>query len=131
MSSEPDEQRKSQPEARVSAVPDTEKTTPRTAEDEIISVRREKAAKVRARGENPFANDLAKHGPVNPVAAVREHAAPARREGRYPTEEVDKLPKATFHVCGRVIALRSTGGLSFLRRLCRPRRPFARRSWTL
>jgi lysyl-tRNA synthetase class 2 len=114
-SSESDDQRKAKRDARVTAPPDTEKTSARTAEDDIMEARREKARRVRARRENPFANDVSKFGPVHALAEVREHAAPARRDGRYPTEEVDKLEKKVFHVCGRVIALRSTGGLSFIR----------------
>ena len=45
-----------------------------SAEDSIIEARRGKAARVRERGENPFANDVARRGPIDDVATVRASA---------------------------------------------------------
>ena len=88
----------------------------RSAEEAIIDARRAKAARVRSRGENPFANDLGHWGVVNAVGDVRATAAAAGAGGRFSAAEVEPLATGrTFHVCGRVVALRSTGGLSFAR----------------
>ena len=86
-----------------------------SAEQALIDARRAKAARVRARGDNPFANDVP--ADVADIAAVRARADGARDEaGRYAEEAVKSLVAGrTFTVLGRVVALRSTGGLSFLR----------------
>ena len=82
----------------------------RSAEENILEARRAKAKRVRERGENPFANDVvAKHGDTFDIAAVRGLAASAKDGAKYVAS--GKM----LHVRGRVIALRSTGGLSFLR----------------
>jgi lysyl-tRNA synthetase class 2 len=90
-----------------------------TAEQAIIDARRAKASETRARGESPFANDVAPRlgGRTVDVAAARAQADAARDgEGRYDEERVRAAAGgALFHVRGRVMALRSTGGLSFLR----------------
>ncbi len=44
-------------EQRISKVPDTERTA-HPAEEAIVDARRAKAERVRARGENPFSNDV-------------------------------------------------------------------------
>jgi lysyl-tRNA synthetase class 2 len=86
-----------------------------SAEDTIIEARRAKAARIRGRGENPFANDVASRAPIDDVAAVRASAPPGQGD-RYDAAAVDKaVGERRFHVAGRVIALRSTGGLSFVR----------------
>jgi len=88
----------------------------RSAEEAIIDARRAKAARVRSRGENPFANDLGHWGAVNAVGDVRASVAAAGAAGRFTSAEVEQLAGGrTVHVCGRVVALRSTGGLSFAR----------------
>jgi lysyl-tRNA synthetase class 2 len=88
------------------------------AEQALIQARQSKAERLRARGENPFANDV---GPKLPggktydIADVRALADDGREGGKYVEEKVRSLAKdREFHVRGRVIALRSTGGLSFL-----------------
>jgi lysyl-tRNA synthetase class 2 len=94
-----------------------------SAEENILEARRAKAARVRARGENPFANDhLYKdgaHGGAQTldISAVRVLASGAKDDaGKYVEEKVAAATHGkTFHVRGRAIALRSTGGLSFLR----------------
>ncbi len=84
-----------------------------------MEARRAKAARVRARGENPFANDTRPHGNAQTldISAVRVLANGAKDDaGKYAEEKVSAATHGkTFHLRGRVIALRSTGGLSFLR----------------
>jgi lysyl-tRNA synthetase, class II len=90
-----------------------------SAEQALIDVRRAKAARLRARGDNPFANDVvARSGAITlDVSDVRTRAASARDDaGKYADDKVKAATAGqTFHVRGRVIAFRSTGGLSFLR----------------
>ena len=94
-----------------------------SAEENILEARRAKAARVRARGENPFANDHLNldgaHGGAQTldISAVRVLANGAKDDaGKYAEEKVAAATSGkTFHLHGRVIALRSTGGLSFLR----------------
>jgi len=93
---------------------------PHSAEQSIIDARRAKAEALRQRHENPFANDVAAWGngiERDDIADVRVAAADALHDGKYVPEEVAKLGAAwgEVHVCGRVMALRSTGGLSFVR----------------
>src|SRR5580658_9505777 len=87
-------------------------------EQALIQARRIKAERVRARGENPFANDVGPRLPGSEtfdIAAVRALAAGARVDGKYSEEKVRELAGGRrFHVRGRLLALRSTGGLSFL-----------------
>jgi lysyl-tRNA synthetase class 2 len=97
-------------------------------EAELIRVRREKAAAIRARGDDPFANDVpnparSEGSPAAPrldIAAVREAHAPALREGtadRYDREQVSSLRGLVgrVRVTGRVIFSRSFGGGAFVR----------------
>lgn len=90
-----------------------------SAEDALVAARRAKADKLRARGERPFANDVVprRGGRTVDVAELRAKAAAARGEGGKYAEEAVKAATegAVFHVRGRVVAFRSTGGLSFLR----------------
>jgi lysyl-tRNA synthetase class 2 len=98
--------------------PDTDRDA-HSSEQAIIDARRAKAARLRGRGENPFANDVLPQlgGQTLDVAEVRAIAEPARDPaGRYEEARVVGLAgERMLHVRGRVIALRSTGGLSFLR----------------
>jgi len=109
-------------DGRNTKVPDTDRDadgTARGAEQAIIDARRGKAERLRKRGENPFANDVRPRlgGKTHDVAEVRAIAEPARDPaGRYEEARVVALAgDAMLHVRGRVIVLRSTGGLSFLR----------------
>ncbi|MBX3206315.1 MAG: lysine--tRNA ligase [Labilithrix sp.] len=90
-----------------------------SAEDALIASRRTKADKLRARGENPFANDVVPRagGATVDIAELRAQAESARGDdGKYAEDRVKAATKdARYHVRGRVIAFRSTGGLSFLR----------------
>jgi lysyl-tRNA synthetase class 2 len=91
-----------------------------SAEQALIDVRRAKAARLRARGENPFANDVVPRAGATRTAdlgELRSLVETARdAAGKYDAEQVKTATHgAAFHVRGRVIAFRSTGGLSFLR----------------
>ncbi len=81
-----------------------------------IEVRRAKSERVRARGENPFANDVVSGAvPLTPLGDVRAHHAAQRSEaGRYDKEQVLKAA-ARFRVAGRVLFLRSFGAGAFVR----------------
>jgi lysyl-tRNA synthetase, class II len=90
-----------------------------SAEQAIIASRRHKAERIRSRGENPFANDVQPTGGARTldIAEVRVLAQDASdAAGRYDEARVRALAgDAAVHVRGRVVALRSTGGLSFAR----------------
>jgi lysyl-tRNA synthetase, class II len=90
-----------------------------SSERAIIDARRAKAERLRERGENPFANDVRPRlgGKTADVAVVRAMAEPARdASGKYDEGRVVALVgHGLWHVRGRVIVLRSSGGLSFLR----------------
>jgi len=89
---------------------------PLSAEQSIIEARRAKAARLRARSENPFANDVRRLGSVDDIAAVRASVSTALAGGKYDAASVEQAARGRLvHVCGRVIALRSTGALSFAR----------------
>jgi lysyl-tRNA synthetase class 2 len=86
-----------------------------SSEAALLEARRAKMERIRARGENPFANDFKKLGAVEDIARVRASASSARAaDGKYDPAKTDALSLAP-HVCGRVIALRSSGALSFAR----------------
>ena len=88
------------------------------AEQAIIDARRAKAERVRSRKENPFANDVRPRlgGKTADIGAVRARAEADKVDGKYVEEKVRAACKGEMvHVRGRVIAFRSTGGLSFLR----------------
>src|SRR5262249_25535397 len=101
-------------ESRTTEVPDTDRDS-RSAEDAIIEARRAKATRLRERGENPSANDVAQRGPVDAIGEVRARAGTGAG-GRFEAAEVERAAGGRpAHVCGRVVALRSAGGLSFAR----------------
>ncbi len=79
------------------------------SEHELIEARRRKAARVRERGENPFANDAAA---LTPLADVRARFDAVRTpEGRYP-QDLEPLP---FRVAGRILFSRGFGAMTFVR----------------
>ncbi len=87
-----------------------------SAEQSIVEARRAKAARMRAHGENPFANDVSRFGSVDDIADVRKSVSTASEDGKYAAASVEEAAGGRLaHVCGRVIALRSTGALSFAR----------------
>jgi lysyl-tRNA synthetase class 2 len=111
------------PDGRESRVPDTDREVPAHArattgaEEALIQARQAKAARVRSRGQNPFANDVLPRlgGKTLDIAELRAVAEGARKDGKYAESEVRALAgESLFHVRGRVVAHRSTGGLSFL-----------------
>ncbi len=86
------------------------------SEETLIAARKAKTARVRARGGNPFANDvLGGATPLSTLADVRAHHASDRNEaGRYDKAKVEPNAKR-FRVVGRIIFLRSFGGGAFIR----------------
>src|SRR5690606_24021764 len=82
--------------------------------DDLIAVRKSKAARLRERGDNPFANDVvAGELPLATLDDVRAAFADVRDEnGRYAAERIDAKP---FRVAGRVLFLRNMGGVAFVR----------------
>jgi lysyl-tRNA synthetase class 2 len=99
--------------------PPPNRTEPASAEHAIIEARRTKANRLRSRGENPFANDTVPRLPgarTIDLGALRDLAAGAKDGEKYVTDKVAALTAGQlFHVRGRILAYRSTGGLSFLR----------------
>jgi lysyl-tRNA synthetase class 2 len=100
-------------------VPDTDRDASHSPEDAIIEVRRSKAARVRERGENPFANDSTPRTAGSrtiDLGPLRERAESAIVGGKYVKDDVDALNGgAIWHVRGRVMSLRGIGGLTFPR----------------
>jgi lysyl-tRNA synthetase class 2 len=86
------------------------------AEEAIIAARAAKAEAIRARGENPFANDLSP-APLVALGDLRDRFASARSpDGKYDAGKVEALSEGkTVHVAGRVIAMRMFGKASFVR----------------
>jgi len=90
-----------------------------SGEDALIQARRDKAESLRARGQNPYANDARLEDRAR-VSELRQRAEPAllepRDELRYSPERVQELLGGdTVHVVGRVVARRGMGKASFLR----------------
>ncbi len=95
---------------------------PRTSqlpETAIIEARRAKAARVRARGEQPFANDVSPRlgGTTRDIGEIRAACDDARdATGKYDETRVRSIAgEGLVHVRGRVMVFRRSGGLSFLR----------------
>ncbi len=83
-------------------------------EDAIIQARKERAATVRTRGEDPFANDVGKFERIAEV--LLPFAAARGAEGKYEAAKVQELAAGrTARVTGRIVAGRSFGKASFLR----------------
>ncbi|MDI3287903.1 lysine--tRNA ligase [Polyangium sp. 15x6] len=83
------------------------------AEETLIAVRKEKATKIRGRGENPFANDVTSGEPLVDLASARARFDGAKNAaGRYDAEKVTPEP---LRIAGRVLFLRQMGGVSFVR----------------
>ncbi len=93
--------------------------TETSGEDALLQVRREKAERLRARGENPFAND-AQTADRSLLRDLREQFASALIEPlselRYDPARVEALAGGReFHVLGRLVGRRGFGKASFLR----------------
>ena len=87
-----------------------------SGEDALIAARREKAERVRARGENPFANDVPRGDRVF-LADIREQFSDCLKDdGTYDESKVaEKAENRSYVVFGRMIARRGFGKASFLR----------------
>ncbi|HEX2876729.1 MAG TPA: lysine--tRNA ligase [Polyangiaceae bacterium] len=89
-----------------------------SSEDALIQQRREKAARLREQGQNPFANDV-KLDKRSTVQQLRVKFAPAlldAKELRYDPEQVEKLgDQEAFVVFGRIVLRRGFGKASFIR----------------
>ena len=87
-----------------------------SGEDALIAARREKAERVRARGENPFANDVPRGERVF-LADIREQFSDCLKDdGTYDESKVaEKAEDRSYVVFGRMIARRGFGKASFLR----------------
>ena len=87
-------------------------------EEALAAARRDKAAAVRARGQNPVANDVTAADRAL-VHALRERYAPALigdpADLRYDPEAVARLSGGPVHVMGRLVARRGFGKAVFLR----------------
>jgi lysyl-tRNA synthetase, class II len=89
-----------------------------SSEEALIQQRREKAARLREAGQNPFANDvrLEKRSTVH---ELRTQFAPAlldAKELRYDPEKVEALgQQESFLVFGRIVLRRGFGKASFIR----------------
>jgi lysyl-tRNA synthetase class 2 len=89
------------------------------AEEALILARRQKAAKVRERGQNPFANDVETANRIL-VADLRSKVSEAlvgpEQEQRYDAEKVQALiGDKVLVVLGRLVARRGFGKVVFLR----------------
>src|SRR5258706_6917100 len=86
------------------------------AEEAILRARAAKGEAVRARGENPFANDLAAAQLVA-LGDLRARFVEARgADGKYDAGKVQTIAAGQgAHVAGRVVAVRALGKLSFVR----------------
>jgi lysyl-tRNA synthetase class 2 len=87
-------------------------------EEALGAARREKAAAVRARGQNPFANDVGAADRTL-VHTLRERYAAALvgspAELRYDPDAVARLADGRVHLMGRLMARRGFGKAVFLR----------------
>ncbi len=88
------------------------------SEETLIQARKAKTARVRARGENPFANDVTERErgtPLSTLAEVREAFASTRDgAGKYAKDAVAAAARS-FRVAGRILFLRSFGAGAFVR----------------
>lgn len=90
---------------------------PGGAEEALIAARRDKAERVRGRGESPFANDADLEDRTW-IRDYREHCAAGLvdpKEDRYDPERVRALGGTVFHLAGRIVARRGFGKASFFR----------------
>ncbi len=87
-----------------------------SGEEGLIAARREKAERVRERGDNPFANDVDLEGRIF-LGELRSKFEPAKKEdGTYDPEQVEATSHGTtYRVFGRLVARRGFGKASFLR----------------
>jgi lysyl-tRNA synthetase, class II len=99
--------------------PGTGPEPPAGGEEGLLAARRSKAEAVRARGENPFANDVDVRDRVL-VRELRDRFRAALQEPaaelRYDAAKVAGLAgESSVHILGRLVARRGFGKASFLR----------------
>src|SRR5512145_781478 len=98
----------------------TDPSSTHGAEEALIKARRDKAQKIRDRGDNPFANKNRDELRIT-IRHLRREFEPAKLEGstgedRYDAERVASLAAGQIrHVVGRLVARRGFGKASFLR----------------
>ncbi len=91
-----------------------------SSEQALRAARAAKAERLRARGDNPFANDI-DSGAITDLGTLRSHYVSARgQDGRYDAAKAEALSASSrwaehATVAGRVVAARSFGKASFLR----------------
>src|SRR5688572_27627626 len=89
-----------------------------SSDDALVQTRRDKAARIRERAQNPFANDvdLGDRSLVRGIRAIFEAALlEPKSELRYDPSRVEEIGRGkTFHVLGRLMARRGFGKASFL-----------------
>ncbi len=89
-----------------------------SSEEALIQQRREKAARAREQGQNPFANDVAldKRSTVQQLRVKFAEALIDAKELRYDPAKVEALgEQEAFTVFGRVVLRRGFGKASFIR----------------
>lgn len=92
-----------------------------TGEEALIQARRDKMERIRARGEQPFPNDLARdldQGRRSFVSEIRKLFEAASSEAGYDAEKVEAIcasGQREFLVFGRLIGRRGFGKASFLK----------------
>src|SRR5690606_11045720 len=92
-----------------------------TSEADLIEARRSKAAAVRSRGENPFANDVDATSrlmisQVRQLVAAAQLEAPESDGAKYDPGQVESLAgQRSIHVVGRLMLRRGFGKVSFLK----------------
>lgn len=101
--------------------PSEEKVVDEVGEEALVQARREKMARIRARGEQPFPNDLARdldQGRRQAISALRGLFQAAHAESGYDAARVESLAAEVgreFLVFGRLILRRGFGKASFLK----------------
>lgn len=94
---------------------------PETGEEALVAARREKMARIRARGEQPFPNAFARdidEGQRQSIAAIRKLFQGAEVESGYDAERVETIlaeGRRDFLVFGRLVLRRGFGKASFLK----------------
>jgi lysyl-tRNA synthetase class 2 len=89
-----------------------------SSEEALIQQRREKAARLREQGQNPFANDvkLDKRSTVHELRLKFQAALLDAKEQRYDPTQVEALGnQESFLVFGRIVLRRGFGKASFIR----------------
>jgi len=89
--------------------------SPPPSSSPIIDARRNKAEAMRRDGRNPFSNDVTRRQRLDDIAEVRRSVAGGLLpDGKYDVAKVAELASGrSLHTCGRLVALRSTGKLTF------------------